>query len=351
MLVSFMSNTESVARKNIELVRRGNGVLRFDKVAVFLNAGCNLDCAGCYVKAVPDEKAALSFDQIRTALEFGQARGARFFVIPGYGEPLLDANLWPALELARKLGLESIVYTNGALIDRDAAQRLKQLDVTLLAKRNSLDVTTQDALVRRAGASAMMARGLDELMAAGFQSPTLALESYVIRPILEDLKDVLRFCRERNLLPYFEAFENSSPEIAADIGCSLMTSEELTRFFDELAAIDRDEFGLDIQIPDGSRVYCFTDGAPAQEPLISVNGKPCCDRIFSTFCLAHTGAVGFCVNHRKCVGNINESSLAEILDPGRNVRLREIFELPCRYESARYCRSRAAVPKGKIHRA
>ena len=350
MLVSYMSNAESVARHNIAAVCEGNGVLRFDKAIVFLNGGCNLDCAGCYVKAVPDGKSALSIEQIRAALLFGQARGARFFVVPGYGEPLLDPNFWPALELARELDLERIVYTNGTLIDQDAAQRLKQLDATVLAKRNSFNDATQDALVRQDGASRLMARGLNELVAAGFGSPKLALESYVIRPILEDLKDLLRFCRRRDLLPYFEAFENSSPAIAADIGCSLMTDEELTSFFDELAAIDREEFGLDIQIPDGCRVYCFADGIPPEEPLITLNGKPCCDRIFSTFCVAHTGDVGFCVNHRKCVGNINESSLEEILDPIRNARLRDVFLLPCSYESARYHQAKQSVSQRKVNR-
>jgi MoaA/NifB/PqqE/SkfB family radical SAM enzyme len=288
------------------------------------------------VKAAPDGEAALSLDQIRHSLEFGQSRGARFLVIPGYGEPLLDPNFWRTLELARDLDIEPVVYTNGSLIDEEAAQTLKRLDVTILAKRNSFDDETQNALVRHPGASLLMARGLDELISAGFRSPKLALESYVVRPILEDLKEVLRFCRRRNLLPYFEAFEDSSPTVASDIGCSLLTDAELTEFFDELALIDKEEFGLDVQIPQGCRVYCFGEGMPAEEPLIRVDGELCCDRVFSTFCVAHTGDVGFCVNHRKRVGNINQRSLEEILDPAGNPRLQELFLLPCSYESARY---------------
>ena len=43
-------------------------------------------------------------------------------------------------------------------------------------------------------------------IATGFSSPRLGIDSLIARDNAEDLKDVLRFCREHNILPYFESF-------------------------------------------------------------------------------------------------------------------------------------------------
>lgn len=334
--MTYVSSAQNIALNNMKKMEQKGGRLEFDKVIVFLNGGCNLNCLGCYVKVDKDSNSRLPYEKIKEAMLFGKARGARFFVIPGYGEPLMDTNFWPSLELARSLSLQPVVYSNSTLIDEHAAERLKELDAIVFAKRNTFKDKLQDELVGKQGASITMKQGMKNLMDTGFRSPKLGLESYVIKPILNDLKDVLRFCRQNNLLPYFEAFENPSPDLPSHIISSLMTDQELSLFFDELALIDRKEFGLDVSIPVGSRVYCFSPEMPTETPVISFDGERCCDRIYTAFCVAHTGDVRLCVNHQKSIGNIFRASLEDILNPAKNDRLRDVFLLPCSYESAKY---------------
>ncbi|MCK5680007.1 radical SAM protein [bacterium] len=335
--LSYTQEAGALARHNLATVKTGAGSLFFDKVSIFLNRGCNLQCRGCYVKAMPERQPSLELAEIREIILFGRSRGARYLVIPGFGEPFLDERIWPTIEFARENGLQSVIYSNGTMIDRLAAQRCRALGVTLLLKRNSFNHKLQDYWAGINGASRLMEKGLHNLLAAGYQAPELALESYVVRPLLDELKEVLRFCRRHNLLPYFEAFENSSPEIAGEIGAELLSDQELTDFFDQLAAIDRNEFGLDVIIPEGARIYSFAAGLPQSSPVFRLDQKICCDRSFTTFSVAHTGAVRLCVDHRKEVGNIHSESLETIFDPLKNHRLSEFFRRPCSYQTAHYC--------------
>lgn len=336
MACNYTSAVGKIAAHNLKVIEQKNGILRFDKVLVFLNQGCNFSCAGCYVKAVKDNNSNLPFEKIREALLYAKKHGARFFVIPGYGEPLMDNNLWPSLELANELKMESVLYTNSSLIDLPTAKRFKKLSVRIIAKRNTFNHKTQDQLSGVKGASEMMLKGMKNLMQAGYKSPYLALESYIIKPILDDIKDVLRFCRKENLLPYFESYEKSLSKIPPGIGGELLTSEELTNFFDELAYIDNHEFGIKIKIPKGCRIYSFSPEIPIESSIIEVDSNWCCDRIFSTFCVAHNGNVSFCVDHRKTIGNIYQDSLDNIFDSKTNQQFRCIFRKPCSYESAKY---------------
>ncbi len=336
MTFEYVSKTQNIALRNLKIVEAGQGSLSFDKVVIFLNRGCNFNCKGCYVKGEGKNGKSLSFDDMKNAIRFGGDRGARFLVIPGYGEPLMDPDLWRVVEFAKDEGLESVIYTNAALIDKYSANRLKTLQVTVIAKRNTFNHKLQDELVRCKGASLLMKKGLQHLLDAGFVGPKLAIESYVIRPLLEDLKDVLRFCRRNNVLPYFEAFENSAPSILEETLLPLITDEELTNFFYELSEIDRKEFGIKVDIPDGERIYRFGPDDIPTPPITQMLQKDCCDRSYTSFCVSHMGDVRFCVDHRKTVGNIHDNPIDFILDPSKNQRLRSTFPKPCSYQTARF---------------
>lgn len=341
MPYTYTSRVQGMAERNLKAIEDSCGSLAFNKVILFLNHGCNLRCRGCYVKAERSKGDFLPFDEMLRAMQYGRAKGARYLVIPGYGEPLMDPDFWRLIELARELDLDPVVYTNATLVDAAAANRLKALQVMVIAKRNSFNGSLQDEIVGTEGASVLMDKGVKNLLAAGFKSPRLALESYITRSLLDGLKNVLRFCRKNNLLPYFEAFENSAPEIVAQIEGPLISDEELTAFFDELAEIDQREFGLVVAIPDGSRIYCFGPGVQATSPIFQVGQNTCCDRSFTSFCISHMGDVRFCVDHRKTVGNIREASIEDILNPAKNARLRMVFPTPCSYQTARYRESLA----------
>lgn len=92
-----------------------------------LTRTCNLKCAHCYTaseaKKYPDE---VTTEQAKATLN-----DLAEFKVPAVlfsgGEPLVRPDLFELAAHARSLGLHVVLSTNGTLIDRQAAQKLKDL--------------------------------------------------------------------------------------------------------------------------------------------------------------------------------------------------------------------------------
>jgi Fe-coproporphyrin III synthase len=88
---------------------------------------CNLKCIHCYSDSEAREyPGELSPDQCRGVLEDLAQFGVPGLLLSG-GEPLIHPRFFDLAEYARSLGLRLTLSTNGTLIDRAAAERLKQL--------------------------------------------------------------------------------------------------------------------------------------------------------------------------------------------------------------------------------
>jgi radical SAM protein with 4Fe4S-binding SPASM domain len=93
-----------------------------------LTRTCNLRCVHCYTdseaKRYPDE---LTTEQCKGVLE-----DLAEFKVPAVlfsgGEPLVRKDVYELAAFARERGLHVVLSTNGTLIDREAAQRLKDLE-------------------------------------------------------------------------------------------------------------------------------------------------------------------------------------------------------------------------------
>mgnify|MGYP001147230317 FL=1 len=87
---------------------------------------CNLRCIHCYytanVRPDPDE---LSTDEAKTMIDDLAAFGAPVLLFSG-GEPFLRDDLYELGAYAVERGLRTVISTNGTLIDRDAATRVKE---------------------------------------------------------------------------------------------------------------------------------------------------------------------------------------------------------------------------------
>jgi Fe-coproporphyrin III synthase len=89
--------------------------------------GCNLSCLHCYASAkkqgAPDELSRPEAERFLSDLaEFGVP-----VVLFSGGEPLMRPDLFDLAAVARGLGLRVALSTNGTLIDRSAAARLKKI--------------------------------------------------------------------------------------------------------------------------------------------------------------------------------------------------------------------------------
>jgi radical SAM protein with 4Fe4S-binding SPASM domain len=91
---------------------------------------CNLKCVHCYASAVsapaPDE---LTYPEAKSLVESLTVYGVPVILFSG-GEPLIHPRLFDLVGLAVKGGARSVLSTNGLLLDRDKALKLKDLGLS-----------------------------------------------------------------------------------------------------------------------------------------------------------------------------------------------------------------------------
>ncbi len=93
----------------------------------FTNA-CNLSCRHCYQdahKALPDE---LTLEERLKVVDELDRNNVTSIAFSG-GEPLISKDFWPTAEYAHNKGIHLSVATNGTLITKEVASRLKDVGV------------------------------------------------------------------------------------------------------------------------------------------------------------------------------------------------------------------------------
>ncbi len=122
---------------------------------------CNLFCGYCNVRLSGHGKSTMTRETMERALEAAaDAGGGRLFMVTG-GEPLLEPEI--TFELLERAGPPSILFTNGTLIDRSAALRIKAAGASPVV---SMDGLAQRHDKYRCGTWSRVAAGLSELRAA-----------------------------------------------------------------------------------------------------------------------------------------------------------------------------------------
>jgi Fe-coproporphyrin III synthase len=95
-----------------------------------LTRRCNLKCVHCYAQAdaaaAPDE---LSFAEGLALLDDLKAFGTPVVLFSG-GEPLMRPDLFELVSHTVDLGMRAVISTNGTLITREVALRLKDLGLS-----------------------------------------------------------------------------------------------------------------------------------------------------------------------------------------------------------------------------
>ncbi len=128
---------------------------------------CNLACVHCYAAARsepdPDE---LSTEQARAMIDDLAQFGVPVLLFSG-GEPLLREDIFELGRYAAQRGIRAVISTNGTLIDRRTAQRIREAGFSYVGV--SLDGLreTNDRFRGRAGAFDEALEGIRQCRAAG----------------------------------------------------------------------------------------------------------------------------------------------------------------------------------------
>jgi len=89
---------------------------------------CNLNCKHCYRSSTRSADIAgdLSLSEGERLIDEIAAAGFRLLILSG-GEPLLRPDIFELIGHAVRVGLRPVLGTNGTLIDRETALRLKEI--------------------------------------------------------------------------------------------------------------------------------------------------------------------------------------------------------------------------------
>jgi radical SAM protein with 4Fe4S-binding SPASM domain len=93
-------------------------------ILLHVTTKCNLQCLHCYLdKSTPIELDLQAL--LKIVHQFDQMQGLKLLV--SGGEPLLHSNIFEFLENIRDYKIRKILLSNGLLIDKETAERLKDL--------------------------------------------------------------------------------------------------------------------------------------------------------------------------------------------------------------------------------
>lgn len=106
---------------------------------------CNAVCTTCSFYLVrPEDKTHLTFEEAKEATEVLYNSGFRFTSITG-GEPLMNPDFFDIIDAITAGGLMiTYIPTNGTLVDRHAARRLKDADVKVVGV--SVELVHEDGM-------------------------------------------------------------------------------------------------------------------------------------------------------------------------------------------------------------
>lgn len=215
---------------------------------------CDLNCSYCdrFDDRKAKNKKKLTRKEMQSIFRQAKELGCGTVEIPGVGEPMLDPLFWEHIEDISALGMATVLYTSayshdGCLITDETARKLKELNVSVVLKYESMSHDVQDALVRREGYSKVAEQALLSCLKAGLNMPgatQLGIHTVVTNDNRDDVIDIFRFCRANNIFPYVVS---SIPDGNALRMGSVVARSDALNVLEEIMQIDKDENAIEYQ--------------------------------------------------------------------------------------------------------
>lgn len=130
---------------------------------------CNLHCIHCYAGAGESDPGELSPDEARKVIADLAAYGVPVVLFSG-GEPLLREDLLELISYAASLGIRPVLSTNGTLITREMARRLKEAGVVYVGVSLDGVEAVNDRFRGKAGAFREALSGLHHCREVGVRT-------------------------------------------------------------------------------------------------------------------------------------------------------------------------------------
>ena len=157
---------------------------------------CNLNCVHCYsqsnARQAPDELTTEQGKELLTDLaEFGAP-----VVLFSGGEPLMRKDLFELAPFAREKGMRVVISTNGTLIDKQAAEKLKKIDVSYVGVSFDAIMETNDNFRRTKGAFERALQGIRNCQDAGIK---VGLRFTITKHNNDDIPAIFDLIKDENI--------------------------------------------------------------------------------------------------------------------------------------------------------
>ena len=157
---------------------------------------CNLRCVHCYSHSADQEyEGQMSTDQGLALLDDLAEFECPVVLFSG-GEPLMRTDLFTLASRAVELGMRAVISTNGTLIDRETAERLRQIGLSYVGVSLDGMRETNDKFRGRKGAFDEALSGIRNCLQAGIK---VGLRFTINRRNAADIPDIFSLLRDENI--------------------------------------------------------------------------------------------------------------------------------------------------------
>ncbi len=228
-------------------LRYRKGVHRRPVVVWNTTQRCNLNCVHCYARA--DSETHFS-DELTTEQGRNLVKDLAEFKVPvilfSGGEPLLRKDIFELASLAKDLGLRTVLSTNGTLITRENAERLKKTGFSYVGVSLDGMEETNDHFRAKEGAYDAAVRGIRNCISSGVKTGlrfTLTKHNLADAYVIFDLI-------EKERIPRVCFYHLVYSGRAADLMLEDLSHEETRIFIDSLTkrVEDLDRSGRDVEV-------------------------------------------------------------------------------------------------------
>jgi radical SAM protein with 4Fe4S-binding SPASM domain len=246
---------------------------------------CNHRCIHCY--QYPPSSNELSTQEIKDILKQLADAGCLFLQLTG-GEPLLRPDFWDIADFAKGLSFAVVLYTNGSLVTREVASRIKglgfvQVNISLLGASEQ----THDRIVRVGRSYKKVMKAIEYLR---IKDVRVLLNTVLMRKNFSEFKEIISLAKSigaEYLISPVIFPTNEGAKAPLDLRLS---DAQLKEFYSYLFNIEKVDFGS----------YAHGDG----EPLCGYGRKG--------GTISACGDLYPCVGAPVVLGNLRKKSFREI---------------------------------------
>lgn len=266
-------------------------------VTLEINNNCNMACKFCYVS---DDKKEMTTNEIKRILDKLKDEGCLFLTVTG-GEPLLRKDIFEILDYATDFGFSVTLKTNGILINKEHAHKLKTLNlqeihISLLAGT----AEKHDELTRLKGSFNKAVNAIKLLKAENIKIYTM---SVITHGYVEEMLKIQELVRSLGISDDCQTF---------------------TSFIFPKNNKDKDSLQYNLTDNELRQFYNFLKESPQNDPMCNSPENNMLDNIDDIFLSCKVGRNGFLIKHdgkvHPClslpfeIGDIKTQSVRDIVN-------------------------------------